>query len=245
MKKSVFQERFYRDWHSAQDLHRLSVTAAETDMQIFTDKPPDKSFVEERLHSYRSDISGYINKDGRFLTALKPVSVEFSAPAIVQEMASAAKKVNVGPMAAVAGAIAEFLGRDLLRQGCRDVIVENGGDIFLKSSIARVVGIYSGSGFWENLGLKIKAQDTPLAICTSSGTVGHSLSFGLAEAAVALSENASLADAAATACANRVQRKEDLEGVLKFARSINGIQGAVIILKDSLISWGKIIEFTQ
>jgi ApbE superfamily uncharacterized protein (UPF0280 family) len=159
-------------------------------------------------------------------------------------MSAQAKKANVGPMATVAGAIAEFLGRDLLKKGYKEVIVENGGDIFLKTAKTRLIGIYAGkSKLWNRLKLKIKPKDTPLGICTSSGTIGHSLSFGSADSVVILSRNASLADAVATATANRVNSKEDFQKSLNFARSIKGICAVVIILGNNLISWGK-IEFS-
>jgi ApbE superfamily uncharacterized protein (UPF0280 family) len=173
------------------------------------------------------------------------MEVELNAPRIVKHMAKAAKNANVGPMAAVAGAIAEFLGKDLLRKGNKDVIVENGGDIFLKTRKTNVVGIYCGkSNLFKGLGLEIKPKDTPLGICTSSGTVGHSLSFGLADAVVVLSKSAILADAVATAAGNRVKSRQDLQKAVAFASSIKGVLGAVIIIKNNIICWGK-VEFTE
>jgi ApbE superfamily uncharacterized protein (UPF0280 family) len=243
MKSDKYQRRFYRDWAKQRDLHLTHIIDRETDLQILTNKRIDKDFLKERIRHYRWDIENYIDKDRRFLTALKPTEVELNAPAIVKEMAQAAKKANVGPMAAVAGAVAEFLGRDLLKRGYRDVIVENGGDIFLKTTKTRRIGIYAGkSKLWNKLKLKIKPKDTPMGICTSSGTIGHSLSFGCADSVIILSKIASLADAAATATANRINSKEDLQGALDFARSIRGILGVVVILKNNLISWGK-VEF--
>lgn len=213
----------------------------ETDLQILTDKPLDRDFVKERIRLYRWDIENYINKDRRFLVALKPIEVELTASAIIKAMNSAAKLANVGPMAAVAGAVAEFLGKDLLKKGYKDVIVENGGDIFLKTRKERQIGIYAGrSRLWNRLALKIKAEDTPLGVCTSSGTIGHSLSFGQADSAVIISRNTALADAVATACANRVNSKKDLGQALDFARSVKGICGVIIIFRNNLVSWGKI-----
>ena len=217
----------------------------ETDLQILTNKSLDRDFVKEKMRSYRWDIENYIIKDRRFLTALKPIEVELNAPAIVKEMSKAANLANVGPMAAVAGAIAEFLGRDLLKQGYKDVIIENGGDIFLVTRKTRIIGIYAGkSKLWQGLSLKIKPKDTPLGICASSGTLGHSLSFGCADSVVILSKNTSLADAVATATCNRVNSKNDLSFALNFSRSIKGICGVVIIFKNNLTSWGK-FEFIK
>jgi hypothetical protein len=245
VKSGAYQKRFYRDWVKHEDLHLTHFVERETDLQILTNKRLDKEFVRERIRLYRWDIENYINKDRRFLTSLKPLEIEPCAPAIVREMSLQAKKVNVGPMASVAGAVAEFLGRDLVRQGYKEVIVENGGDIFLKILKGRTIGIYAGrSRIWRHLKLKIKPGQTPLGICASSGTMGHSLSFGSADLVAVLSKNAALADAAATATGNRVNSKEDLQSALDFARNIKGVIGAIIIFKNNLISWGA-IEFSK
>jgi len=243
MKTTAYRRRFYRRWVNNSKLYTLVVAVRETDLQLLTDKPLEEDFITRRVKRYRQDIENYISKDRRFLTALKPIEVELRARPIIKEMSRAAKKSGVGPMAAVAGAIAQALGRDLLRRGFEEVIIENGGDIFLASRKVRMVEIYAGrKKLWKGLKLKVKPQDTPLGICTSSGNVGHSLSFGCADSVVILAKNASLADAAATAVANRVQGKESLVGALGFARSIRGISGAVIIFRNQLASYGD-IEF--
>lgn len=243
MKSSRFMKRFYRDWVRDKDLHSMHVFAKETDLQIFTDKPLNLGFVEEKIRAYRWDIENYIDKDHRFLSAIKPIPVEINASSIVKNMAGQSKKANVGPMSTVSGAIAEFLGKDLLKKGYKDVIIENGGDIFLKTRKARKIGVYVGrSKLWDKLQLEIKPKDTPLGICTSSGTLGHSLNFGCADSVVIISKSTSLADAVATATANRIQSKDDLQKALDFARSVRGILGVVIILKNNLLTWGK-VEF--
>lgn len=222
-----------------------NIAAKETDLQVLTNKPADKSFIEERIRTYRWDIENYIDRDRRFLTALKPLAVELSAPEIVKEMSLQSSKANVGPMASVAGAIAEFLGRDLLKKGHKEVIIENGGDIFIKTRKVRAIGIYAGkSRLLSKLKLQIRPKDTPLGICTSSGTIGHSLSFGCADSVVILSRSVILADAVATATANLVQSKADLQKAVDFARSIKGITGVIIIFRNNLISWGK-VEFAK
>ena len=241
MKTTKYQRRFYRDWTQAKDMHVSHIVAKETDLEILTNKRLDREFVEERIRAYRWDIENYITKDYRFLTSLKPLSVELNAPDIIREMSLQSQKVNVGPMACVAGAVAEFLGRDLLKKGYKDVIIENGGDIFLKSTSVRRIGIYAGrSKLWNNIRLVIRPKDTPLGVCTSSGTMGHSLSFGCADSVVIVSKNTLLADAAATACANRINSKYDMQKALDFARAIKGVLGVVVILKNDLLSWGKI-----
>lgn len=155
-------------------------------------------------------------------------------------MCSAANKAGTGPMSAVAGALAEAVGFFLL-DSIPEVIVENGGDIFLKVLNTVHVGVYAGkSPLHGRLALKIDPGTTPLGVCTSSGTVGPSLSFGRADAAVVISPSTALADAVATALGNRVNDKSDLEKALEFVRSIEGVSGAVVIAGESVAACGNI-----
>ncbi len=241
MKTAKYQNRFYRDWVYPKDLFQERIAVQETDLQILTDKPLDKGFVINKIKVYRHQIEKYITKDERFLNSLKPISVDLKAPSVVREMAKAAKKVNVGPMAAVAGAIAQFLGVSLLKKGYKDVIIENGGDIFLKITRPIKVGVYSGrSRFSKNISLKIKPKSSAIGICASSGTIGHSLSFGCADSVVILSSSAILSDAVATAAGNLILSPKDLPSGIAFCRGIKGISGALIILKNKLACWGDI-----
>ncbi|MCU0650653.1 MAG: UPF0280 family protein [Candidatus Omnitrophica bacterium] len=217
------------------------VAVQETDLLISCDKPVDLQYCRSRIMLYRRQIQSYISRDERFLTSLKPVSVERIAPAIVRSMADAALKADVGPMAAVAGAIAWFVGKDLIKKGCRELIVENGGDIFARSARRVTVGIYAGRAC---AGGRIKLLAGPFpgsfGICSSSGTVGHSLSFGKADCVTIVASNSVLADSAATACANRVNSKDDFPAALSFARSIRGVKGVLIACKKDILLWGKI-----
>jgi ApbE superfamily uncharacterized protein (UPF0280 family) len=155
-------------------------------------------------------------------------------------MAEAGQKAGVGPMAAVAGAIAESVGRELLTF-TPEIIVENGGDIYLKVLRKRTVGIFAGdSPLTGKIGLEIEPGDTPLGICTSSGTVGHSLSYGKSDAVVVLSASTALADAAATAIGNRIQKPDDIDTAIEFGRSIDGLKGIVIIVGKSVGVWGDV-----
>jgi ApbE superfamily uncharacterized protein (UPF0280 family) len=155
-------------------------------------------------------------------------------------MASVSQLAGVGPMAAVAGAIAEAIGRDLLAFS-PEVIVENGGDIFLKISKKRLVGIYAGqSSFTKGIALEIMPRETPLGICTSSGTVGHSLSLGSADAVTVLSPSAALADAAATALCNVVKAKDDIPQAIEKAQGIEGLRGVIVIAGDEIGVWGRV-----
>lgn len=161
-------------------------------------------------------------------------------PYVVKAMCEAAHLAGVGPMAAVAGFFAEQVGL-FLSHSSADVLVENGGDIWLKSTLTRKVCIYAGnSPFSQRIGLAIKAEATPLGICTSSGTVGHSLSFGNADAVVILAPSAPLADAVATAACNQVQDETDLAETVEWAVTIPGVLGAVAILGDKMAAQGEV-----
>jgi len=235
----MYELRTYRHWIKDADLISFNVVEKETDLYIRASKNLKRKAYKLVL-KYRSMLEKYIERHPLFLTSLEPVSVSDDAPHIVKSMAESAARVGVGPMAAVAGAIAEFVGNELLAYS-PEVIIENGGDIYLKSLDKRIVGIYAGkSPLTGKIGLEIEGEDTPLGICTSSGTVGHSLSFGEADAAIVLSKSATLADAAATAIGNLIKQHSDIPRGIKFAEGIEGLRGVVIIKDDKVGLWGEV-----
>ena len=241
MKLARYQKRHYRNWVTTDGLRTEKVCVQETDLHISADAPIDRGYCIERIRLYRRQIQSYISREERFLTSLKPLAVERTAPAIVRDMAAAARKANVGPMAAVAGAIAQYVGKDLLKKGCRDIIIENGGDIFLKMRRPVSVGVFAGtSALSGRMRICLPRSARSYGICTSSGTVGHSLSFGSADAVMIVAGNAVLADAVATATANRVQTRDDFLSAVRFARSVRGVTGVLIIVKSDFVSWGTI-----
>ena len=208
----MYEERKYREWVRHDDLVAVRVMEEETDLLISGDMDL-KAAAAEAITRHRRQIKRYMLEDKRFQSALDPLEVKDNAPEIVKEMAEAARIVGVGPMASVAGVMAERVGRDLLVFS-EQIIVENGGDIFIKTSRERLLGIYAAdSSFTGKLALKLKPDQTPMGVCTSSGTVGHSLSFGKADAAIVLSKWTALADAAATATGNLVKTEEDIQKV--------------------------------
>lgn len=227
-KSRDYQKRFYREWVDAGGLITREIVVGETDLFVSSEK--DVSMAADMLtRKYRGQIEDYIKKRQDFKTSLEPLRADPHAPAIIREMIRASALAGVGPMASVAGSVAGFIGKELLVD-VKDLIIENGGDIFIKSSIRRRIAIYAGGSPLSNkLFLKIKAEETPIGICTSSGTVGHSLSFGKADACVIISKSTSLADAVATATCNRVKKAKDIKAALKFALSIEDIRGALVI----------------
>jgi len=235
----MYEPRTYRHWIKDTDLVSFEVVFKETDLQIRAHSNL-KAQTLESIVKHRTPLEDYIRSHPIFLSSLKPVAVEKNAPAIVSDMTKAAQLAEVGPMAAVAGAIAEAVGNDLLAY-TQEVIVENGGDLFIKSSKARLIGVYAGtSPLTGKIAINIKPEDTPLGICTSSGTVGHSLSLGLADAVIAISRSTALADAAATAIGNVVRDVEDIARAIELAQTIDGLAGAVIIKDEKIGLWGKV-----
>jgi ApbE superfamily uncharacterized protein (UPF0280 family) len=159
---------------------------------------------------------------------------------MVKEMLAAAQKCGTGPMAAVAGAIAEQVGLALLEESS-EVVVENGGDCFIKVHSPLQVSIFAGrSGLSESVALQVLPEGTGLGVCTSSGTVGHSLSFGKADAVTVIAPSAALADAAATMICNQVQSESDIQRALAFAQEIEEVRGVVIIFGDQIGAWGEV-----
>jgi ApbE superfamily uncharacterized protein (UPF0280 family) len=235
----MYEPRTYRHWIKDKDLVSFTAIIRETDLHIRAQSNL-KPHALKAIKKYRKPLEEYIESHPLFLHSLEPCDVEANAPEIVKDMANAARMVGVGPMATVAGAIAEAVGKDLLAYS-PEVIVENGGDIYMKSLKKRLIGIYAGSSsFTGKIALEIEPDDTPLGICTSSGTVGHSMSLGVANAVVVLSPSTALADAAATAIGNHIKSAEDIEIEIERASHMHGLTGLVIIKDDKIGLWGKI-----
>ncbi|NSW85039.1 MAG: UPF0280 family protein [Syntrophobacteraceae bacterium] len=187
---------------------------------------------------YRGQIEDYIAVNPFFLRSMVPVETDEGAPEIVRVMIDAGAKAGVGPMAAVAGALAEFVGRGLM-ESSPEIIVENGGDIFFHASSRKEVLLLAESSPLKGLRIAVGPTSSPIGICTSSGILGHSISFGNAHAVMIVAASASLADAAATSVANIVKGVSDIERGLDRAREI-GTDGAVILASDRVGAWGRI-----
>ncbi|MBN1472678.1 MAG: UPF0280 family protein [Syntrophaceae bacterium] len=232
-----FKERKYRNQILKHNLKSYNVIVGETDLFITSDTD-ESEYVLKSIYLYRSFIQTYISSHPEFLTSLEPVTKDDFAPVIIRDMIESSRIVNVGPMAAVAGAIAQYVGYDLLKINS-NVIVENGGDIFIKTQNDIQVGIFAGNSLLSNkLKIGVKKEEMPLGICTSSGTVGHSVSFGYADAVCVKAKSVSLADAAATALGNKVKKTGDIEKTLNSGAQIMGIMGIIIVMGKHLGVWG-------
>jgi len=231
------EEKVYRNRVDAGELASFQVRVKETDLLIHADTDL-ASTARDALLRYRGYLEAYIGLNPQFQHVLAPWKAEGPLPYIVREMVRAAKAAGVGPMAAVAGAISEQVGSELLKAS-QQVIVENGGDVFIHTQAPVVVGIYAGrSPLSMRIGLRIDPGGKPMGVCTSSGTVGHSMSFGKADAVCVTSRSCALADAAATAIGNRVGSKSDIANAVEFGKAIAGIDGLLIIVGNQIGLWG-------
>jgi len=240
--KIEYKERKYRNLIEEKDLISFQIKEEESDLFIRTNKELSV-YARQIVLNFRKQIENYIYRFPLFKTTLLPYSQDKKASEIIQSMVHTTALCGVGPMASVAGAIAEFVGKELLKYSS-EVIVENGGDIFIKSKQLRKVNIFAGSSpFSQRIILKIETKENYIGICTSSGMVGPSLSFGKADAVTVISDSVLLADAAATAVGNRIKTRKDVEQGLVHAQKIPGVKGVVIIKDDRMGLWGD-INFT-
>lgn len=241
----MFEPRTYRKFVTATGLETFEVRIEETDLQIAAERDLSGAALSA-IHRVRGILKHFIEIHPKFETTLDPYpELHREWPHEVQNMIKAGRAAGTGPMSAVAGCISEYVGKALLAESDQ-VIVENGGDVFISSKEERTLAIYAGdSPLSMQLGIKIPAENTPLGICTSSGTVGHSLSLGMADAAIIIAEQAPLADAVATATGNRVAKQKDIEPALDWALTIDGVMGAVIIVGDTIGARGEIVELVN
>jgi uncharacterized protein len=231
-------DRTYRRISSTRNYSHFNVKISETDLFILADSDLSDLAFQSAMRC-RVQIEEYIRIHPEFRTSLVPVEGDKLAPDIVKDMLTASDRAGVGPMASVAGAIAEHVGKELLKASA-NVMVENGGDIYLNVTDPVLIGIFAGdSPLTGRIALSIEAKETPIGICTSSGTVGHSLSFGIADAVCIKSKSTALADAAATSVGNLIKKKSDIKKGLERAMSIPGVLGVLIITGDTLAVQGN------
>jgi uncharacterized protein len=234
-----YKDRFYREWIKRNDLEKFSVSIKDSDLFILCDKDL-KGNALNKLTFLRGELENYIGRYEIFSSILKPYTCSHSAPEIVKLMCSASATYDVGPMASVAGAFSEFVGRELLKYSST-VIVENGGDIFARSEKLVRFALYAGedSPFSNNIIFELDAKDG-IGVCTSSASVGPSFSFGKADAVVAVADNTAMADAAATAIANKIKCPDDIDKVISTEKEKGNLKALIACCGEKIGFWGDI-----
>lgn len=202
--------------------------------------------VTRTVVAERRLLERYIGRHPEFQTALVPVVLLAEAPEVARRMAAAADLTGLGPMAAVAGTLAQLGVEAAMAIGCREAIVENGGDIFIHSDTSVTIGIYAGDNAIGNrLAFRLDPQDLPLSLCSSSSTMGHSLSFGRCDLATVVARDGALADAAVTLVCNLIKTERDLTPVLNDVGAIAGIDGILAVKNGKIGLWGQLPQLVR
>jgi ApbE superfamily uncharacterized protein (UPF0280 family) len=227
-------------------LIKENYTLKESQCIIISDKQEAIQAAKESIKHNRQELELYVRANPAFLHTLIPISAP-EKPIVVKMMAEAAQKACVGPMAAVAGAIADLAVEDMKRVGCRVAVIENGGEIMADSNVPIDVAVAAGD---EPLSKRFGFRLTkfPLAVATSSGRFSHAFSFGDAEAAIVFCKNAALADAVATAVGNMVKGESAqaaIQAGLSRGPSIESVEGIMIVYKGQVGTWGKIPQIIK
>ena len=235
----MYQERTYRNLIDTAQLQAYRVVVKETDLMVYSATKLINE-TKELVLEQRGYVEAFIKSYPDFAGALIPWQPDLPAPGIIANMVKAARNAGVGPMAAIAGAIAEQVGHGLLKL-TDQVIVENGGDVFIKTNSSVTVGIYAGSSPLSlRIGIRLKSRSKPEAVCTSSGTIGHSLSLGNANAVCVVADSCSIADAAATSIGNLIDSPADIESAIEAGRRLKELSGIVIIVGEKIGVWGDL-----
>ena len=236
-----YKERTYRSRFSDDERRWFCVKFLESDLWIGVDSGSYRASMEADTYAMlvelRRSMDAYLLMDPAYKAALTPYDAGLEAPNILKEMSRVSHKTGIGPMSAVAGAVARHVAEFL---DTNEVIVENGGDIYAQACSDMDISVFAGqSPLSEKIGLHIPAADFPLGICTSSGTVGPSLSLGRADAVMIVCKDVMLADSYATAMANRIKTVNDLQPVIDRISDIPEILGAIAVKDDRMAITGQ------
>jgi hypothetical protein len=239
LESQQYIHRFYREWISARDLKVIRIRCSETDLLVYSNLNIYDRALSAAL-KFRKQIEETIKKHPSFLKTLVPIKLR-SRYKIINTMIQKSALAGVGPMAGVAGAIAEFVGLDLLPY-TDELIIENGGDIFIRSNKDRTILIYAGEGspFKDKIKICLRGGDRPFGVCTSSGKVGHSISHGNTDATVIIARSAVTADVFATAVGNIVKNEDNIEEALEFGQACNELRCGLILIGEKMAAWGDI-----
>jgi len=206
----------------------FQVVVAQTDLLVVAERPLGQE-IADFVSALRAELMTYILLNPAFRDSLAPVCVPENAPPIARDMAEAGARFGVGPMAAVAGAVSQAVA-DHFAPASPNLLIENGGDVYLRSTVERTVALLARPVDGARLALRFNPKKLPAAVCASSAKVGPSLSFGQADMVTVVADRGAVADAAATALGNLLVSRADLEGVLAAAEGMarQGVRGAFV-----------------
>lgn len=220
-----------------------SFTWKDTNLRIACDA---FDIVTRAVVDQRRQLERYIARHPEFQSSLVPVDLLEDAPFVAQRMAVAANLTGLGPMASVAGTLAQAGVEAAVAMGSSEAIVENGGDIFIYSQTEVTIGVYAGANAIGNqLAFRIRPEELPLSLCSSSSIMGHSLSFGRCDLATVTAKDGALADSAVTLVCNLIKSTKDLMPVLDDVGAIPGIGGIFAVINGKIGMWGKLPELVR
>ena len=238
----MYEERLYRQ-HITSNFG-IEVTYQESDLYISTDKKISVSSAREIVKKYYNQISAYIKENPLFQSSLSPAKPNEKDPDIIKEMAKCSQITGIGPFSSVAGAIAQFVGKELL-EFANEVVVENGGDIFLMVTKNKKIGVHIGGDFkYPPLTINLGKRNSPFGVASSSSSFGDSLSFGKADLVTVIADSAIIADGFATSIANCVKKKDDIPKIFDTHKKNKYINGLLIAFEGNIHLWGQ-IELTS
>lgn len=234
-----YNERWYRFLHD-KSLSACEVAYRESDVLFLSDPPLDRKAIGAGIKKYYELIQSYVDQNPQFTTSLSPLNQDSIAPQIIQDMITGSSLSGIGPFSCVAGAICDYLGRELM-SFCEELILENGGDLFLSIKNDKTLGVYLGEyARPSSLKVRIKKRPKPFGICSSSGKIGHSFSLGRADVVTVIARDAILADTFATAFCNKLKKKEDIKKIIKEGQKYPFIEGLILACDGTLGVWGDV-----
>lgn len=233
----MYEYRSYRQ-NLSHEWFSYEITVEETDLRIISESRLEEEFLYSKIRKYRKEIEGYIAANSDFKTTLSSFILKKPAPVIVEEMVYKTRLLNVGPMASVAGAIAEFLGKEI-KDYSSQFVIENGGDICINKRGPINIGLYGGKdSVLNDFMLGIQGSDDLTGVCTSSGSLGHSLSLGASDLVTVISDSVIFADALATSVANKIYEESDVDKQIKTFKEHPSVKGGLIVKGEKIGFWG-------
>jgi hypothetical protein len=227
----------------------MDIDIGETHIRLTSDLA--NHGLRDYVIAIRTDLKSHIAHNEDFLLSLTPIEeYDDNLPLIVRRMYESSLAADVGPMACVAGTVSELCLDYLIERKSKHSIVENGGDIALINDRKVLCGIYSTNEILGNgIAFEIKKRNSPLGICTSSGRIGHSISFGESDSVTVISSSPSVADGLATRIANDAAGSTSEDRVMNALETADEYRkyytGVLIISGDNVATAGRLPRIVE